>query len=310
MILTQLHYFRVIAREQNITIAAQKLHISQSALSQTISKLEGNLGVPLFERRKGKISLTPIGEVFCEYVERSLAELDNGINMARRLYAHGKRQISVSSSIHSFLNELLIAFYLENPEISIRQFHYQDNQIAEQLVNNEIDFAIVTAPINNPLIEWESMLEVEIFVLVSDKHRLANRKQVSINELQNERFLCHYAGGLNREITERICANAGFTPNFVLEGNEDALIVDFLDADLGISFIPSYAVIKMKRELHVSPTKAIRLEEQSYTASIGIAKRKGRVFSKDTTKFNDFVKTSFVELNREVQEYIQTNYVD
>ncbi|MBP2649527.1 MAG: Transcriptional regulator, LysR family [Firmicutes bacterium] len=310
MVLTQLQYFRVIAREQNMTIAAQKLHISQSALSQTISKLEETLGVPLFERRKGKISITPIGEVFCEYVDRSLSELDNGINMAKKLYAQGKRQISVSSAIHSFLNEFLIAFYVENPEISIRQFHYQNNEIAEQLLKNEVDFAIITAPINHPRIEWEAMLESDIFVLVSDNHRLANRNNISIKELAGERFLCNFAGGLNREITEKICADAGFSPNFILEDNEGGLIVDFLDADLGISFVPSYAIVKMKRESPLSPTKAIRLNEQAYTASIGIAKRKGRIFSNDAVKFYDFVKKSFVELKDELKHDIYTNYTN
>ena len=79
MDLLQLQYFRTIAQYENLTKAAQALFVSQPNLSTSLSRLEEDLGVKLFERRRGKIALTSNGKLFLTYVERVLGELDNGI---------------------------------------------------------------------------------------------------------------------------------------------------------------------------------------------------------------------------------------
>ena len=78
MTLLQLQYFQVLARVLHYTRAAEELHISQPSLSYSISELEKELGVKLFEKENRKISLTAYGEQFLPYVQRSLALLDEG----------------------------------------------------------------------------------------------------------------------------------------------------------------------------------------------------------------------------------------
>ena len=78
MELTYLYYFKVIAEKENMSRAAETLHVSQPALSKTISKLETSLGVTLFERKKGRISLSPIGQEFYRQVARAFDCLDEG----------------------------------------------------------------------------------------------------------------------------------------------------------------------------------------------------------------------------------------
>ena len=78
MELTYLYYFKVIAEKENMSRAAETLHVSQPALSKTISKLENSLGVTLFERKKGRISLSPIGQEFYRQVARAFDCLDEG----------------------------------------------------------------------------------------------------------------------------------------------------------------------------------------------------------------------------------------
>jgi len=78
MELTYLYYFKVIAEKENMSRAAEQLHVSQPALSKTISKLEKSLGVTLFERKKGRISLSPIGAEFYRQVVKAFDCLDEG----------------------------------------------------------------------------------------------------------------------------------------------------------------------------------------------------------------------------------------
>lgn len=79
MDLLQLQYFCTIAEYENITKAAKALFVSQPNLSTSLSRLEDDLGVKLFERRRGKVSLTANGQLFLSYTERVLNELNAGI---------------------------------------------------------------------------------------------------------------------------------------------------------------------------------------------------------------------------------------
>ena len=107
MDLLQLQYFRTIAQYENLTKAAQALFVSQPNLSTSLSRLEEDLGVKLFERRRGKIALTSNGKLFLTYVERVLGELDNGIKKVRALEHAEHDQIRVVSSQLDFITESL-----------------------------------------------------------------------------------------------------------------------------------------------------------------------------------------------------------
>ena len=78
MELTLLYYFKTVAEIENITKAAETLYISQPALSKAIAKLEKNLDVTLFERRKGRISLSAMGKVYYDYVSSAFQVLEQG----------------------------------------------------------------------------------------------------------------------------------------------------------------------------------------------------------------------------------------
>lgn len=83
MDLLQLRYFCTIAQYENITKAAKVLFVSQPTLSTSLSWLEDDLGVKLFDRRRGKVALTANGQLFRSYAERVLNELNAGIKAVR-----------------------------------------------------------------------------------------------------------------------------------------------------------------------------------------------------------------------------------
>ena len=86
MDLTQLKYFQAVAKTGNVSKAAEKLFVTQPNLSKSISRLEDELGVPLFEHRRGKILLNEYGRVFLGSVELAFHELNNGRQTILRLY--------------------------------------------------------------------------------------------------------------------------------------------------------------------------------------------------------------------------------
>ena len=123
MTLLQLQYFQVLARVLHYTRAAEELHISQPSLSYSISELEKELGVKLFEKENRKISLTAYGEQFLPYVQRSLALLDEGAAVLEQM-AGNLPQVAKLGYFHSISASLIPAlvegFYREEDNRSIR----------------------------------------------------------------------------------------------------------------------------------------------------------------------------------------------
>ena len=98
MELTQLRYFKKVAKTEHITKAAEELHITQPALSRTISRLEEQVGVRLFDRNNNKIRLNSFGYVFLKRVERAFSELDDGLKEVSDMYSLDKGKIVFSTS--------------------------------------------------------------------------------------------------------------------------------------------------------------------------------------------------------------------
>lgn len=106
MDLLQLQYFCTIAQYENITKAAKALFVSQPNLSTSLSRLEDDLGVKLFDRRRGKVSLTANGQLFLDYAERVLNELNAGIKAVQTAQQACYNQQRMVSSQLDFIGEI------------------------------------------------------------------------------------------------------------------------------------------------------------------------------------------------------------
>ena len=107
MDLTQLEYFKSVAKWENITKASKELYVSQPTLSQSISRLEDGLGVDLFDRRAGKLHLNDAGRLFLSRVNNAFAELNTGFSELEQYKKNGRPgftspPLSLTSSSPSF----------------------------------------------------------------------------------------------------------------------------------------------------------------------------------------------------------------
>ena len=112
MELTLLYYFKTVAEQENITKAAELLYISQPALSKAIAKLEKSLDVTLFERRKGRISLSAMGRVYYEYVSSAFQVLESGEKKLEEMKESSGEMVSIASPVAGVLQELIYNFLL------------------------------------------------------------------------------------------------------------------------------------------------------------------------------------------------------
>ncbi|MCM3748147.1 LysR substrate-binding domain-containing protein [Paenibacillus pasadenensis] len=242
MELLQLHYFVAVARLEHLTEAARALHVTQSSLSKTIQRLEEDLGVPLFDRTGRKLRLNEFGSRFLIRAEKALFELEQGKQELRDLSQLESSTLELAVTTASTLPNLLREFRSIHPRI---QFHVQmqtAQEIAELLNRGEVDFCLSSPPIQGENIECQIVYIAPILVAVPNNHWLAERSTVSLRELKNESFVGLKKGYRVRDLVDSVCETAGFTPEYVYEGNEPARLSALVEAEIGIAFIPSTAI--------------------------------------------------------------------
>ncbi|EJL32642.1 LysR family transcriptional regulator [Brevibacillus sp. BC25] len=287
MELLQLQYFLTVARMEHVTEAARSLHVTQSSLSKTIQRLEEDLGVPLFDRKGRKLRLNEFGSKFLCRVERALFELEQGKLELSDLSnpEHGTLELAVTTA--STLPNILREFRKKRPDI---QFHVQmltTQEMVTLLHRGEVDFGLSSPPIQDDDIECQIVFIDPILVAVPMGHRLADRSIVSLTELKDESFVGVKKGYGTRDFVDAICQSAGFAPTYVYEGDEPARLIQLVEAEIGIAFIPSTA--RNSRE----QIKYLRVENHELVREIALLWHRSRYISRAAQEFREVVVDYF-----------------
>ena len=289
--LAQLEYFRAVARTEHMTRAANMLHISQPNLSNSITRLEESLGVKLFDRKRGKISLNQYGRTYLTYVDQAFDALERGEEKLREMRTLSSGKVSIACSMQNFYEEIIYSYCRQFSDsiVSINHGLRDTESIVELLINGGLDFALTTDP-QNGSIDWEPLLVNPICVLVSSRNRLAGRSRIKISDLRDEVFICNNVG-INRAMTTELCRKAGFEPNVAFESNEGFLSGVWLEQNKGVSLstaedLRHYVVQRVEGEN--SPMRALVLEEPQPYLTLGLAKLREGCLSREAQEFYDF----------------------
>ena len=154
MDLLQLQYFCTIAQYENITRAAKALFVSQPNLSTSLSRLEDDLGVKLFERRRGKVSLTPNGQLFLSYAERVLSELNAGIDAVKAAQRASRDQLRVVGSQMDFVFEVLRSYYPTDSSMTLRQVNCANLDVYDRVLSDDADFGFYYGKPKTKILEY------------------------------------------------------------------------------------------------------------------------------------------------------------
>ncbi len=303
MELTYLYYFKVIAEKENMSRAAESLHVSQPALSKTISKLEKSLGVTLFERKKGRISLSPIGQDFYRQVARAFDCIAEGQRLIDNYKKAESTSVTIGCPVAELLNSLMLSYLRENQQASIQisQFLYAPEILQENLLAGKLDFALTPIPFHNPEISQIKLMDEEILLAVGRNHPLARDKFVRLEDCKNERFLVNDAS-FDRRAVEDNCKLAGFTPNITICSNEPRVIDEALEAGNGVSFVPANVFYEKFRA--DSPVVALRFSDVEVFRFVSIVSRKDRTLMETPRRLYNFAVGFFREYGKELSAFL------
>ncbi len=273
MNLQQLEYFKTVAETENFTKASKLLLVTQPALSKSIAKLEEELKVPLFEKSGRNVKLTRFGKIFLVHAERALVEIEKGIKELDEMVSDTTGTVSISSTSRVgayFMNFIISDFLNDNPNAKF-QFNQQSvTEIIEDLKKGKIDIGFYdnhTEPIWDANIESIPIKKQEYVLIVPKNHKLANRKEVSLKELENESFIAFCEGSKDRILS---CTNAlGYTPKISIQpkgANIGSVIEGLVSAGAGISVVPDSPTINTNTlsKINIKETIKERIIYMSY----------------------------------------------
>lgn len=279
-------YFKRVAELQHITRASEELHVAQPSLSRTISRLEQELGVHLFERSGKNISLNIYGKVVLKHTNRIFQELKDLERELSETVNDGSQTVSLSLySASKLLPGLVMAFKQAHPSIRLRI-------IQENLHKNpseECDLTLYSSmqPTEND--HSVTLFSENILLALPDSNPLAHRSSLNLSEVAGEEFICLQHGKSLRTITDMYCKIAGFEPLVVLESDSPETVRELIRAGIGISFIPSITWQGMETDNLI----LVPISSPQCKRYINLSWRDQGYFSPAAELFRDFVMEYF-----------------
>jgi len=266
MELSQLEVFLAVAREKKFSRAAEKLFRTQSAVSQTIRKLEVELGEPLFDRSSRDAVLTDAGRVLLEYAEKLVnlrSDAQEALREVRELLA-GKLVISANEFTALYLLPVLAEFRRLHPGIRITVQRSLGSRIPDEVLRHSAELGVLSYDPQEPQLRSYVVYLDELAFVVPPDHPLAGSAQVSIRQLGAESFVAHIVSSPYRDKVLQAFKRHR-TPLYMgLELPTLQAIKQFVAMGNGVAFIPAISIESevARGELVRIPVKELQLERK------------------------------------------------
>ena len=244
MELRHLRYFVVVAEEQNVTRAAERLHLSQPPLSRQIRDLEEELGVELFRRTAKSLALTDAGKVFLGEARAVLLRADQAVDAVRAASKNcqGKLRVGYAPSLTAqFLPDALRSFQADFPSVHVALHDLSSEECRQRLAAGKLDLALTIEPPGAARrgLLFEPVARHAVFCAVGPSHPLARKKSVRLKELAGEPFVV-YAEEEYPEYVEwlqKVCRAAGFRPRITGEYDGATGLITAIESGRGIGIV-------------------------------------------------------------------------
>ncbi|QXI04098.1 LysR family transcriptional regulator [Pseudomonas tensinigenes] len=239
----QLRYFVVVAEEEHVGRAAERLHISQSPLSRQIAQLEERLGLTLFERSQQRIRLTRDGQTF-------LAETRALLTHANRLESLGKRLGRgeegglcigyIENAMHAgVLPNALRVLRADRPNVHVALYNLSSAEQLEGLRQRSLDIALVSEPPtdDDPDLLSFQVLDDPMLLALPEHHPLAQQAALSAEDLAEQEWIGVQPRQDANDEFASACIRAGFTPDVRMQATEPFTALGLVASGLGIAMI-------------------------------------------------------------------------
>ena len=262
MTLRQLRTFKTVADLKSFSLAAVQLRLSQPSVSYQVKELEAALGLPLLDRLGKRVHLTEAGSVLYSYVRRTLDVLDEaGLALEEmRGIKRGNLRVGASTTVGIYLLPAALgAFKKLHPGLVISLEIGTRARVQEQVLNNELDLAVVGPALKDPDLAILPFVSDELVVVAPAGHKLAGRKGLALKDLVDQPFVMREPASGSRWSLEKAARKAGAKLNVAMELGSNGAIKHAVESGLGLAVLSRYAC-----DLELSSRRLVELDVRGF----------------------------------------------
>lgn len=296
MELLQLRYFRTIAQLESVTNAAISHNIPQPSMSQSLARLENELGIKLFDRWKNRIILNEAGNKFLHRVNEALNIIDNAVETI------SQRENDISGPIrillienHRFASLCVSKFAAKYRDVdfNIIQDIYSENDL-------RYDMCLSSLLSYKDMTESIPLIKEEIVLAVHENHRLASRNEIYLSELKDEKFITMSTHTALNRITYEKCREAGFEPHVSFICDDPYYIRKYISEDMGVALAPA---ISWEGRFRTN-TRLIKIKAPKITTTSYLAWNNMKYNSPAVIAFKNFLISEAYSINKNMIEKV------
>jgi DNA-binding transcriptional LysR family regulator len=255
----RLNVFREVVAQGSFSEAADALSYSQSAVSQAIATLEGEVGAPLIERNRGGVRPTAAGAALASHVGGILARMETAeAEIAAIAAGHGGRLRTASfpTAGATLMPEAIARFRAAHPGVEVTLAEGEPEEIAPRLRAGEFDFVLLYQfeGVGERLsagIRRFDLLEDPMHLALPRDHPLAGRKRLRLEDLERESFIQTSDTSPCARHVVRSCHAAGFEPSVSFESDDYQTVQGLVAAGVGVALIPALALSTVREDIVV-----------------------------------------------------------
>jgi DNA-binding transcriptional LysR family regulator len=288
MELYPLQVFLTVATEKSFSRAAEKLLRTQPAISLALQRLELELGEKLIDRSGKELILTDAGRTVLDYARRFQSlqqELDNSIAELRDNSA-GRLTIGANESTTLYLLRHIERYRELYPKVKVQVRRSLSSKIPNELLDGNLELGVISYDPSDERLRTKVIYTDSLTFIVSPRHRLANRKTVSLTELGSEIFIAHNVLSPYREIVVREFQNHKVPLNIEVEMPTVETIRKLVQNNAGVAFLPRMCV---EQELEQQTLREVRVKEMQMERKIRLVYPTRRALSHAAKAFLEVV---------------------
>jgi len=240
-----LKIFCAVAESGSLVSAADKVHVTPSAVSHSLKSLETELSCRLFERVGKKMALNHAGEQLLAQVRGPLAALDAAAQGIKRLGKWGQTRLRIGAS-HAACEHLLPRVVRElktgHPSLELHVHSSDTPQIIDLLHQNKVDIALGLAPPNPVGLAMRPIFRDELLFVFSPCHSWSDGRALTRDEIQKQQFILYSRSSLTAHLLDDYFRRLQIMPNTTMELASTAAIVELVKLNLGVSILAPWTV--------------------------------------------------------------------
>jgi DNA-binding transcriptional LysR family regulator len=281
-----------VVRLRSFSRGAEQRFVSQSAASQAVRQLEGELGVPLIDRTRRPLVVTPEGQAFYEACRELLERWDAakaGIAAVKARVDGTVRVAAIYSVGLHDVSRLMQQFMSRYPDARVQLECLHPHRVVEAILDDEADIGIMSyPPADRSLTTVPLQLEPMAFVC-HPTHRLAGRKVVTPGDLAGESFVAFDAGLTIRKAIDRALRQHNVKVNIVMEFDNIETIKQAISIAAGVSILPRHTV---EKEVSIRMLAAARVAIPDLVRPVAIIYRRQKPLTPTAIRFIDLLKAA------------------